>query len=112
MVSRAATLHLQQDARRVPVPSPESRHTLPAIAAAIRIQTQSRQELFLNHSAKAGMRNLMTTAVRALPLRYRTHPIHGIDSIGRLTRLFVPFAIRGLGSNGLPLDIAQAKGVA
>jgi hypothetical protein len=57
------------------------------------------------------MGKLVTTAIRASPLRCRMHPFHSVDPFGRLTRLSVSFAIPGLGSNGLLLDIAQARSV-
>ncbi len=58
------------------------------------------------------MGKLVTTAIRASPLRCRMHPFHRVGPFGQLARLSVSFAIPGLGSNGLLLGISRARSVA
>ncbi len=73
---------------------------------------QREKELPFNHSAKAGMRNPVATAMRTMPLRRRIHPFHSVDSCRQLPRLSIPLATLRLGSNSWLLRIAQPKGTA
>jgi hypothetical protein len=71
------------------------------------------QELSLNHSAKAGMRDPVATAIRTMPLRCRTDSLHSLNSPGQLPHLSIHFASRSFASNGsllrleLPNSTAQ-----
>lgn len=70
---------------------------------------QREQELLFDHAARVGMRNLVGTAMRTIPLHRRMDPFHGVDSPGQLPRLSIPLDFLVLGSNGWLLRVAQPK---
>lgn len=67
---------------------------------------QREQELLLNYSAMAGMRNMVATAMRTIPLRRRIDTFHSVSSQGQLPRFSTPLASRRLGSKGSLLRVA------
>src|SRR5580658_3774363 len=70
------------------------------------------QELSLNHSAKAGMRDPVATAIRTVPLRCLTGPLHSLNSPDQLPHLSIPFASRSFSSNGSLLRLKQSNSTA
>jgi len=70
---------------------------------------QRKQELLLNDSAEAGMRNPVATAMRTMPFRRRIDPFHSLESPGQLLRLSIPRASLGLGPSGSHLCFAQSN---
>jgi hypothetical protein len=70
------------------------------------------QESSLNRSAKARMRDPVATAIRTMPLRCLTDPLHGLNSPDQLPHLSIPFASRSFASNGSLLRLEQSNSTA
>jgi hypothetical protein len=86
--------------------------SLATIAATIRVQMKRPQESSLNHSAKAGMRNRVATAIRAMPLRCLTDPLHRLNSRDQLPDFSISFACRSFASNGSLSRLEQSNSTA
>jgi hypothetical protein len=65
------------------------------------------QQLSLNHSAKAGMRDPVATAIRTMPLRCLIGPLHSLNSPEQLPHLSILFASRSFAPNGSLLRLEQ-----